>query len=134
VSHWRGWLLDPRLLLIFGVLGGIGLGLLIGWLLWPVTFYDTDVFDLRADYRDDFVVMVGTMHSLEHDTNRARELLSLLSDPNSPQSVEAIVVDVTERYIARGANPTEIHNLVELAQALDSVTTPMQPYVNGQQP
>jgi hypothetical protein len=126
---WRSWLLDPRLLLIGGVLAGIALGLIGGWLVWPVSYYDTDPVDLRPDYQDDYVVMVGALLTLEQDAGHARQLLGSLSNPASPRTVEAIVVDVTERYIARGAPRTEIDYLVRLAQALDTVTLPMQPYL-----
>jgi len=99
-----------------------------------VSYYDTDVYDLRADYQDDFVVMVGALHTLEQDADAARQLLALLSKPEAPGPVEAIVIDVTERYITRGADPTDIGYLVGLAQALDSVTLPMQPYLNEGRP
>jgi hypothetical protein len=134
VNGWRGWFLDPKLLLIGGILIGIGLGLAAGWLVWPVSYYNTDVYDLHPEYQDDFIVMVGALHALEHDVGSARQLLALLSDPDAPQGIEATVVDVTERYIARGANPTDIQYLVDLAQALGSVTTPMQPYLNEPRP
>jgi hypothetical protein len=134
VRVWRNWLLDFRLLFIGGALLGIGLGLVVGWLLWPVSYTDTDVYDLRADYRDDFVVMVGALNALEQDAAKARQLLELLSDPSAPRPIEAIVVDVAERYIARGANPADIGYLVRLAESLGSVTTPMQPYLNAQRP
>ena len=130
----RSWFSDPRLLLSGGILAGIGLGLVAGWLVWPVTYYDTDVYDLRADYQDDFVVMVGALYTLEGDADAARQQLALLSNPDNPGPVEAIVIDVTERYIARGADPTDIGYLVDLAQALDSVTLPMQPYLNQGRP
>jgi hypothetical protein len=99
-----------------------------------VSYYDTDVYDLRADYQDDFVVMVGALHALEQDAGTSRQLLALLSDPATSRPVEAIVIEVTERYIALGADPTAIGYLVSLAQALDSVTLPMQPYLNQQRP
>lgn len=134
MKDWQGWLLDFRLLFIGGALFGIGLGLVVGWLLWPVTYFDTDVYDLRADYRDEFVVMVGALDALEQDPEKARQLLALLSDPSAPRPVEAIVVDVTERFIARSANPADIGYLVSLAETLGSVTTPMQPYLNAQRP
>jgi hypothetical protein len=134
VSDWRRWFHDPRLLLILGLLLGIGLGLIAGWVVWPVTYYDTDVYDLRVDYRDDLVVMVGALQAQEGDVDTARQLLSLLSDPSAPRSLDAIVVDVAERYIARGASLTDIRYLVGLAQAFGSVTTPMQPFLNDGPP
>lgn len=134
MKAWRSWFLDPRVLLITGVLLGIGSGLLAGWLVWPVSYYDTDMFDLRADYQDEFVVMVGALYALEKNTESANRLIALLSNPDAPQAVDDIVVDVTERYIARGVNPADIRYLVRLAEALGTVTTPMQPYLQEGQP
>ncbi len=134
MNGWRSWFLDPKLLLMGGILIGISLGLAAGWLVWPVSYYNTDVYDLHPEYQDDFIVMVGELQALEQDIGSARQLLALLSDPEAPQGVEATVVDVTERYIARGANLTDIQYLVRLAQALGSVTTPMQPYLNEPRP
>lgn len=134
MNNWRGWFLDLRLILIGGILLGIGLGLVIGWLVWPVSYYDTDVYDLRADHQDEFVVMVGALYALEQDIEAAHQLLGLLSQPNRPRPPESIVVEVAERYIARGADPAEIGYLVGLAEALGSTTTPMQPYLGEQQP
>lgn len=128
------WFLDPRFLFIGGILLGSGLGLIIGWLVWPVSYYDTNVYQLRDDYQDEFVVMVGALCTLERDVEAAHQSLALLSHPDAPRTPEAIVVEVTERYIASRALPSDIACLVGLAEALGTVTTPMQPYLGGQQP
>jgi hypothetical protein len=130
VNVRRSWFLDSRLLFIGGVLLGIGMGLVAGWLLWPVTYYDTDLYDLHPDYQDDLVVMTGALNALEGDPALARQLLAQVSNPDVPRSAEAIVVDVTERYIARGAGAADIGYLIRLAKALNAVTTPMQPFLN----
>ena len=134
MKNRSGGLFDPRLLLIWGILLGIGLGLLIGWIVWPVSYYNTDVYDLHPGYQDEYVVMVGAFYALQGDLDAARGWLASLSPPGAPMSPEAIVVDVTERYIARGENRTDIGYLVHLAQALGSVTMPMQPYLEGPSP
>ena len=134
MNNWRGWFLDPRLLVISGALLGIGLGLVLGWLVWPVSYYDTDVYDLRADHQDEYVLMIGALYALERDVDAARGWLSRLSDPRAPQTPEAIVIAVAERFIARDAPPSDIRFLVGLAEGLGSVTTPMQPYLGGGAP
>jgi hypothetical protein len=108
--------------------------LLIGWQLWPVSYYNTELYDLHTGYQDDFVVMVGALYALEGDAQAARQALSQLTPPSANRSPESILIEVTERYIAQGAYRTDIHYLVNLADALDSETTPMQPYLDGQQP
>lgn len=126
ITHW---LHDVRVLFIGGALLGIGLGLIFGWLVWPVNYYDTDVYDLRPDYQDDFVVMVGALYALDGNLETSRQSLAFLSNPDVPRSAEDIVVETAERYIAQGADPTDIDYLVGLAEALESVTARMQPYL-----
>jgi hypothetical protein len=129
VNVRRSWFLDTRLQFLGGILLGIGLGLIAGWLLWPVTYYDTDLYDLHPRYQDELVVMAGALNALEGDPTLARQLLAQVSNPSVPRSPEAIVVDVTERYIARNAAAEDIDYLVRLAKALNAVTTPMQPFL-----
>ncbi len=126
----RQWFLDPRLLLLGGILAGIGLGLYHGWMVDPVEVVDTDIYDLRADYQDDFVVMVGALYRLEGNAQTARQLLGRLNRPDA----ENVVVDVTERYIARGARRQDIVYLVGLAQGLGVVTEPMRPFLQAEVP
>jgi hypothetical protein len=126
----RQWFLDPRLLFLGGILAGIGLGLYYGWMVNPVEIIDTDIYDLRADHQDDFVVMVGALYRLEGDIQAARQLLGRLNRPD----VENVVVDVTERYIARDAHRQDIHYLVGLAQGLGVVTEPMRPFLQTEAP
>ena len=90
MNDWRSWFLDPRLLLILGILLGIGLGLIAGWLVWPVSYYDTDVYDLRADYQDDFVVMVGALNALEQDVGSSRGRTDRRSRSGAPASPQAV--------------------------------------------
>jgi hypothetical protein len=126
-----GFCLDVRFLFLGGAGLGIGLGLVVGWLLWPVTYFDTDLYDLRQDYQDEVVVMVGAQLALEGDVEAARAALSLLSQPDAPRLPEQIVVEVMERYVAQAAASADVELLVALADALGTPTTAMQPLLEG---
>lgn len=122
--RWR-WLFDPRTLLIIGIIIGIGIGMYYGWEIQPVDIIDTDIYDLRADHQDDFIVMVGALYTLERDETATRQLLGLLNQAK----IENVVVDVGERYIAQGTSANDIHYLVNLAEMLRVVTGPMRPFL-----
>lgn len=118
----RRWLLP---LAVFAV--GVGLGLLVGWVLWPVQYYDTAPADLHPDYKDEYVRMVALTYDVTHDLTTARNRLTRLDgeEPTAP------LVDLTERLIDRGVEPDIIRPLATLARDLDAATPSMAPYLGG---
>jgi hypothetical protein len=67
---------------------GIGLGLLYGWVINPVSYQDTTLQDLRIDYKTDFTLMVAEVYHSEGDLEWAMNRLTLLEDPSPLTSVE----------------------------------------------
>lgn len=119
-----------RRLLSLGVVGlalGIALGLLVGWVLWPVQYTNTAPVQLRQDYRDDYILMVAAAYQVEQNADAARERLARL-DPERPTRP---LVELTETLIARGGRPGDISMLVRLAEALGATTPAMEPYRGG---
>lgn len=110
---------------LIGLVAGVGLGLLIGWRLWPVNYTNTAPYQLRQDYRNDFVLMTAAAYQVERDLDAARERLALV-DAEAP---ERPVVELTETLIAEGGRSEDVAVLVELAEALDATTVPMAPYL-----
>jgi len=115
------------LLALTGLVVGVALGLLVGWVLWPVRYTNTAPAQLRQDYHDDYVLMVAAAYQVEGDLEAARARLALLDadDPARP------VVDLAERLIAGGGRPADIGMLVRLADALGAATPSMTPYLEG---
>jgi hypothetical protein len=103
-----------------GMLCGLLFGLAIGY-LWPVHYTDVDVSDLRAEYREDYIVMVADAFSLDGDVDKARDRLSRLDVPNPEQLVSALA----DRYVKEGRDQEEIDRLVRLADALGVSTESM---------
>lgn len=119
-----------RNVLLWGLIGlalGVALGLLVGWVLWPVRYTNTAPAQLRQDYRNDYILMVAAAYRVERDPEAARERLARLD----PQQPERPLVELTETLIAQGGRPNDIRILVQLAQALDAVTPAMLPYLGG---
>jgi hypothetical protein len=106
---------------------GVALGLLIGWVLWPVQYTNTAPAQLRQDYRNDYILMVAAAYQVEKDPEAARERLARL-DPEQP---ERPLVELTETLMAQSGRPGDIQMLVRLAQALDATTPAMLPYLGG---
>lgn len=118
---------NPLLLGLVGLALGITLGLLVGWVLWPVQYTNTAPAQLRQDYRNDYVLMVAAAYQVEGNADAALERLARL-DPEQPTHP---LVELTETLIAQNGRPGDISMLVQLAEALGSTTPAMGPYLGG---
>ncbi|MGQ9467176.1 MAG: hypothetical protein ACUVXE_02745 [Anaerolineae bacterium] len=118
---------NPLLLGLVGLALGIALGLLIGWVLWPVQYTNTAPAQLRQDYRNDYVLMVAAAYQVEGNAGAALERLARL-DPEQPTRP---LVELTETLIAQNGRPGDISMLVQLAEALGVTTPAMGPYLGG---
>jgi hypothetical protein len=67
---------------------GLGLGLLYGWVINPVSYQDTTLNSLRIDYQTDFTLMVAEVYHQEGDLDWAMNRLTLLEDKSPMDSVE----------------------------------------------
>jgi hypothetical protein len=119
-----------RNLFLLGLVGlalGIALGLLVGWVLWPVQYTNTAPAQLRQDYRNDYILMVAAAYQVEGNPDTALERLARL-DPEQPTRP---LVELTETLIAQDGRPTDIRMLVRLAEALGATTPAMWPHLGG---
>ena len=71
----------PFIALGFAV--GVLLGLLLGWQVWPIKWYDTDPSDLRPEHQMSFVVMVADSLVVTGDVEAARQRLAQLIDDDT---------------------------------------------------
>lgn len=119
-----------RSLLLLGLVGlalGIALGLLVGWVLWPVQYTNTAPAQLRQDYRNEYILMVAAAYQVEGNADTALERLARL-DPEQPAHP---LVELTETLITQNGRPEDISMLVRLAEALGATTPAMWPYLGG---
>ena len=99
---------------VVAVVVGISLGLLYGWVLSPVQFYDTTPDTLRIDYKTDYVLMVAEAYAGEQDAILAVRHLAILGAENPVDIVqEATVFAVQAGYAAE-----DLALMRELAEAL----------------
>ena len=111
--------------LLAGTVVGLLFGALVGWVIWPVQYTDTDPVDLRPEHKDDYVVMVSAAYALDGDLEEAEARLAELE----VDDVSQVVADLASRYISIGAALVDIRNLVQLADALGSSDRAMLDYI-----
>ncbi len=69
--------------LAFGALAiGLIVGLVIGWVIWPVSLSSVAPVDLHTGYRDYYLSMVANEYSVTHDLNAAKNMLGA-DNPNN---------------------------------------------------
>jgi hypothetical protein len=119
----RVWVTIFMALLGLGL--GIGLGLYVGWVQWPVEYYDTEITDLREAHQADYVLMVSDAYALTGDLDAARERLSRMDVPD----VAALVLSHAEASLAGGAPEAEVGRLSRLAAALGAFSPALTPYL-----
>ncbi len=67
---------------------GLGLGLVYGWVINPVSYQDTTLTSLRIDYKTDYTLMVAEVYHQEGDLDWALNRLTLLEDKSPVASVD----------------------------------------------
>jgi hypothetical protein len=117
-------------LLILGFVAGAGLGLVLGWVVWPVSLYDTDLVDLQSGYKEQYIILVGSAYALDHDLEKAQARLDQLEAPN----VRQWIAQLADRAIAEGRDEADIRALVELAHGLGVDTPNMVAYLASPTP
>jgi len=73
---------------ILVILLGLGLGLVYGWKINPVSYAETTLNNLRVDYKTDYTLMVAEVYHQNNDLEWALNRLTLLEDPTPLTSVE----------------------------------------------
>jgi hypothetical protein len=81
------------------VLPGLALGLLagilLGWLVLPLEYVDTDPSSLRSDYRTDYVLMTAEAYAGEGDIALAQVRLAALG-PQPPLEIVSQAIAYAE--------------------------------------
>jgi hypothetical protein len=113
------------LLVILGLTAGAVVGLLLGWVVWPVQYTDTAIADLAPEHKDEYILLVAAAYANDGDLQKAQARLARLEVPNINQSLSALI----DRYILEGRDEAEIRALVALANAQGVVSPNMVAYL-----
>jgi hypothetical protein len=109
----------------FSVMGGIGIGLLMGWVVWPIDQGNATFADLANKYKEDYIVLVSAAYAQDGSLDKARVLLDQLESPNPAQWV----TELASTYIREGRDPAELQHLVKLAHGLGMADENMIAYL-----
>jgi hypothetical protein len=110
----------PRLLwiiIIVGLLCGLGLGIFVAWMLWPVQVTDVDVPDLKSSSQEDYIILTASSYVYDQDLDKAQSRLAQLKDPSILSRIAALA-----RSLAGDSRP-EAAYVAELAVALGNQET-----------
>jgi len=105
---------NATLHLILALLAGLGLGLAYSWLISPVTYVDANPAILRADFKDQYRVVIAASYASTHDLARARARLELLSDTDPIGELSA----QAQRMVGAGESFERVQPLAQLATDL----------------
>lgn len=112
------------LIVVVAIVVGLGLGLLFTWQVWPVQYYDTDPVDLRAEHKDDYVVMIAAAYAQDRDLGLASLRLGQLGLDDAKQAV----LGLFQRYAEAGYSE-ESRGLARLAYDLGVTDVALLPYI-----
>lgn len=107
-----------------GLLIGLGLGLTLGWVVWPTEFTDANPTVLQENYRHDYALMIATTYALDRDLSAAQRRVDSLGEDG-----EALLFAYTLDMILRGENEGDIRRLVRLTSDLGLYSPAMEPYL-----
>ncbi len=108
-----------------GLLIGAVLGLVIGWVVWPIEYVEADPTVLEDSYFDDYVLMIASAYSLDEDLNIAQRRLSSLG----LEDLNSWYLSFTVDQILDDTDETDIVFLVKLADGLGLYSPVMEPYL-----
>ena len=110
---------------LVGAALGLGLALLIGWVLVPIERIDATPVTLRRDYKDDYIRLVAVAYQADGDLTLAQHRLKALQEEPSTSPL----VELTERYIQQEKPDWLLLPLVYLTRDLNAITPSMTPYL-----
>ncbi len=118
--------------LVTGLILGVALGLAYAWLVAPVAYTDTPPLSLRADYKDQYRVLIALAYASNGDLGRARARLALLSEAEPGP----VIANQAARAAAENRPTSEVQALALLAEALGSSVAlePATPVTETQPP
>jgi hypothetical protein len=118
----------PIIWLALGLLIGAGVGMLVGWVVWPTQFTEADPTVLQESYRQDYAAMIAANYALDGDLVGARRRLFQLGVDN----LEEWLLDLTVAAILSGAAEQDAIFLVNLCRDLEIYSPLMEPYLTDE--
>ncbi len=100
--------------LLTGLLLGLGIGLLVAWVISPVSYDDTSPNTMQDDYKDIYRSLAAQVYQVSGNYARAESRILLLQDDDAIAALAA----QAQRLIAQPGGEAEARALAVLAAAL----------------
>jgi hypothetical protein len=107
---------------IVGLLLGLGAGLALAWIVWPVQYTNADPLDLRPAYKADYVRMIGAAYVLDGDLDRAKSKIKELGLNFTSKSFGDLIV--RERQAGRDINTLDALGLLAQGMGYNVIPVP----------
>lgn len=104
------------LFIIIALIAGFGIGLVYGWVIDPVDFFNLTPDTLRADYKTDYVLMTAEAYRVEQDPALAARRLAIFGS----QSPSAIASEALAYARTNGFSDSDIALIQELVTAMQA--------------
>ncbi len=115
-------------LIFSGLLIGLVLGVVYGWVISPVNYTDTAPAALRRDYRDQYLILIAQAYAADGDLDRARQRIASLGDADAGEAVTALA----QQLAAAGKDSSALSALASALgvgiSAVTSAPTPTLPH------
>jgi hypothetical protein len=111
---------------LIALAAGIGLGLVVGWYVWPVTYTESAPTRMRQDWKDEAIWLAAQAFAYDRDLEAAQARLR----PLGADDLGVSVLERAEKAIAQNLAPSQIAHLVRLAAALGARSERTDPYLN----
>jgi hypothetical protein len=105
--------------LLSGLVIGLGIGILVAWVIAPVQYVDTTPASLRVDYKDEYRFMIASAYAANNDLLRAQARLGTLEDPDALKALG----EQAQRMLASSSPMNEVQILADLSTALRTQPT-----------
>lgn len=109
--------------LLTGIVLGVTMGLVYSWLISPVKYVDAPPYSLRADYKDEYRLLVAASYLYSADLIRAEHRLAQLRETDPAQ----VLALQAQRALTEGRPEAEVRALSLLALALGKGSNPLAP-------
>jgi hypothetical protein len=106
--------------LIIGLVSGLLIAVIYGWLVRPVEYIDTSPDSLRIDFRTDYVLMVAESYSSDQDLTLAQVRLAALG----PLAPDEYVTQAIDYALDQSFSRADLERLNMLAIALRGLPQP----------
>ncbi|MCA9969877.1 MAG: hypothetical protein KC425_06665 [Anaerolineales bacterium] len=110
-----------------GLAAGAGLGLFLGWNVWPTEYTDAVPAIMQENYRQDYAHMIAAAYAVDGDLAAARQRVASLGEAGAD-----FYFSVTLDAILLGQDETEIRQLARLAADLGYESPALTPYLRGE--